>query len=285
MEKIRQISKLHSPRFRCLWLILHRDCLLGVAFLLGHYSWFQFESLNQSINHRRKGRHSHSSWNTPRYIFHTPDQPLKSLSFDINSLGSPQRPWAVHLHAGQAGRFIYRQSCFILNAPRRFTVQQLCTPNSTSAWQIQKTDKTACSPLCLFTCRKWATELQDRMEESPGIMKGGVGGARRQLESPAGLGSAQARDLSAFLSCLSLLKRREVEQTDGSNQERMCYSHFLITVYMWPWTCSVMQLTLIYGRVRSCSTVFLMAVAAIDICVNGADSQNDKSCLTAEKSD
>lgn len=133
MEKIRQIYKLHSPCFRCLWLILHRDCLLGVAFLLGHYSWFQFESLNQSINHRRKGRHSHSSWNTPRYIFHTPDQPLKSLSFDINSLGSPQRPWAVHLHAGQAGRFIYRQSCFILNAPRRFTVQQLCTPNSTSA--------------------------------------------------------------------------------------------------------------------------------------------------------
>lgn len=75
--------------------------------------------------------------------------------------------------------------------------------------------------------------------------------------------------------CVSLLKKREVEQTDGRNQRRMCYSHFLITVYMWLWTCSVKPWTLIYG--------FFVAAAATDICVNGADSQNDKSYLTAKK--
>lgn len=179
MEKKLQLYKPHCSRFDCVWLILHRDGLLGVAFLPGQYSWFQFESLNQSINHPRKGRHSRWSWNTPRYIFHAPDQPLKSLSFDINSPGSPQRPWAVHLHTGQAGWFIYCQVLLYSQRPWHFTVQQLCTPNSTSAWQIQKSDKTACSPLCLLARCKWATELQDRMEELPGIMKGGVWGARR----------------------------------------------------------------------------------------------------------
>lgn len=56
MEKKLQLYKPHCSRFDCVWLILHRDGLLGVAFLPGQYSWFQFESLNQSINHPRKGR-------------------------------------------------------------------------------------------------------------------------------------------------------------------------------------------------------------------------------------
>lgn len=90
-------------------------------FLMGEFSWFHFERLNQSINHRERKtefkRQFDSSWNTSQYIFHALDQPLKSLSFDVNSLCSPQRPWAVHLHTGQAGRCIYHQSFFILNAP------------------------------------------------------------------------------------------------------------------------------------------------------------------------
>lgn len=87
---------------------------------MGQFSWFNFESLNQSIHHRQKKefqRQFDSSWNTSRYIFHALDQARKSLSFDVNSLCTSQGPWAVHLHTGQTGRCIYRQSFFILYAP------------------------------------------------------------------------------------------------------------------------------------------------------------------------
>lgn len=119
-ETILQIENLDCYHFGLIWMIFHGERLVGAwFFLMGQFSWLQFESLNQSVNHRRKGfqRHFDSSWNTSRYIFHKPDQPLKSLSFDINSLSNPHRPWAVHLHAGRAGRFIHCQSSFILNAP------------------------------------------------------------------------------------------------------------------------------------------------------------------------
>ena len=122
---------------------------------MGQFNWFQFESLNQSINHQRKGfqRQVDSSWNTSRYIFHAPDQPLKSLSFDINSPRGPQRPWAVHLHAGQARPLHIPSAPLYSPRPGRFTVQQLCTPNSTSARQIQESEKTPCSRPRFFAQR------------------------------------------------------------------------------------------------------------------------------------
>lgn len=138
----------------------------------GGSSWFQLESLNQSINHRRKGfqRRLDSSWNTSRYIFHATS--LKSLSFDINSRSGPQRPWAVHLHTGQAGPV---QSSLYSPCPGRFTVQQLCTPNSTSAPDKYRRlrEQRVFSWRVFFEAR---TRLHGGV--SPGIMKGAIRGAR-----------------------------------------------------------------------------------------------------------
>lgn len=125
----------------------------------GRSSWFQLESLNQSINHRRKGfqRRLDSSWNTSRYIFHATS--LKSLSFDINSRSGPQRPWAVHLHTGQAGPL--------------FSVPT--TPNSTSAPDKYRRlrEQRVFSWRVFFEAR---TRLHGGV--SPGIMKGAIRGAR-----------------------------------------------------------------------------------------------------------
>lgn len=125
----------------------------------GRSSWFQLESLNQSINHRRKGfqRRLDSSWNTSRYIFHATS--LKSLSFDINSRSGPQRPWAVHLHTGQAGPL--------------FSVPT--TPNSTSAPdKYRRLREQRVFSWCVFF------EARTRLHGgvSPGIMKGAIRGAR-----------------------------------------------------------------------------------------------------------
>lgn len=104
------------------WFCTVNACWVWL-FLMGEFSWFHFESLNQSINHRKKEfqRQFDWSWNTSWYIFHALDQLLKSLSFGINSLCSPQRPWAVHLHTGRDWpvyiQCIYRHSFFILSAP------------------------------------------------------------------------------------------------------------------------------------------------------------------------
>lgn len=125
----------------------------------GRSSWFQLESLNQSINHRRKGfqRRLDSSWNTSRYIFHATS--LKWLSFDINSRSGPQRPWAVHLHTGQAGPL--------------FSVPT--TPNSTSAPdKYRRLREQRVFSWCVFF------EARTRLHGgvSPGIMKGAIRGAR-----------------------------------------------------------------------------------------------------------
>lgn len=71
------------------------------------------------------------------FIFHAPDQPLKSLSFDINS---PQRPWALHLHTGQAGQFTHRRSSFLLRAPGASQF------SSSTHQTTHQADKTPCSP-------------------------------------------------------------------------------------------------------------------------------------------
>lgn len=75
-------------------------------------------------------------WNTSPYIFHALDQPLESLSFDINTVLRAAQALGGSPAPGR--RFIHCQSFFIRNAPGLFTVRQLCTANSTSARQIRQ---------------------------------------------------------------------------------------------------------------------------------------------------
>lgn len=114
------------------------------------FTWFHFQHLNQSIDPRRKARQRcfDSSWNTSRSLFYPCDWPLQSLSFDIGCLCSQQRLCAVHLDAELDGR------PFILYAPGTSQFSCFCTPNSPSAWQIQKTDKNPFSIVCLHTLQE-----------------------------------------------------------------------------------------------------------------------------------
>lgn len=163
----------------------------------GRSSWFQSESLNQSINHRSKGFQTRldSSWNTSRYIFHAAS--LKSLSFDINSPSGPQRPWAVHLHTGQAGPV---QSSLYSPCPGRFTVQQLCTPKPPDKYRRLGEHR-------VFSCRGFY-EAREKLNGgvSPGTMKGAIRGARNPPKHLQVEGSNQATDFSAPLYCVSLYR-------------------------------------------------------------------------------
>lgn len=139
---------------------------------------------------------------------------MKSLSFDINSPSGPQRPWAVHLHTGQAGPV---QSSLYSPCPGRFTVQQLCTPNSTSApRQIPATGRTPCFLLPWFlrgpreTERRSLTWNHERSHQ----------GSSKSPETPAGRRIKSDHRLLCSTLLRVFVQREVVEQSDGSNERK-----------------------------------------------------------------
>lgn len=143
-------------------------------------------------------------WNTSPYIFHALDQPLEALSFDINTVLRAAQALGGSPAPGR--RFIHCQSFFIRNAPGLFTVQQLCTANSTSARQIRQSQRNTAAR------EQQACETAWRSHLEPGREAAGREGAYIQMKSPLPRqASGHIRPQSSLLLLFPVFLNRRVD--------------------------------------------------------------------------
>lgn len=191
-------------------------------FLMVEFSWFHFESPNQSINRRNKKRISKTVWLELEYIsihisFTGPTSEVTLIwrQFSVQptkALGSPPAHWTgwtVHIPSV----LLYSQ------CPRHFTLQQLCTPNSTSAWQIQKSGKTPCSLLWESEQQAFKTAWRSHLEswkEAPWEL---IASWKPPYTCRSEIRSG---DRSLSSNFYFFVKRNALEQSDGNR--RVCYT-------------------------------------------------------------